>query len=192
AASSAMALRLVLGCVHQQVAKGICSSIVRRSYCNEKVFKSLLSDTRVASPFADPSRTSFDEEADKERRRKRLERNTRIGGVIVFGSTVAGFVAFCLYYGGYSFHTCIMGPGGQGVVRSALRQLAEEDEGGTERAGGLEEASKHSHKADPPKTHKEVAKLAKKAVDPVELNAMRLETLYLTSGQGHIWHRSIE
>ncbi|KAK6028759.1 NLI interacting factor-like phosphatase [Ostertagia ostertagi] len=172
-----MALRLALGCVHQQVAKGICSSIVRRSYCNEKVFKSLLSDTRIASPFADPSRTvkspstayfsvpreapggdsreslkgtqssvqndketevkgkseklsaieelnllkeelaktaakassgggskgssdePFDEEADKERRRKRLERNTRIGGVIVFGSAVAGFVAFCLYYG---------------------------------------------------------------------------------------------
>ncbi|PIO76309.1 NLI interacting factor-like phosphatase [Teladorsagia circumcincta] len=42
---------------------------------------------------------SFDEDADKERRRKRLERNTRIGGVIVFGSTVAGFVVFCLYYG---------------------------------------------------------------------------------------------
>uniref|UniRef100_A0A183GDD3 Mitochondrial import inner membrane translocase subunit TIM50 n=1 Tax=Heligmosomoides polygyrus TaxID=6339 RepID=A0A183GDD3_HELPZ len=34
-----------------------------------------------------------------EKRRKRLERNTRIGGVIVFGSGLAGFVAFCLYYG---------------------------------------------------------------------------------------------
>ncbi|XGW02818.1 hypothetical protein V3C99_014668 [Haemonchus contortus] len=184
-----MALRLALECIHQNIATRICSSVVRRSYCNERVFKSLLSDTGVASPFADPSRTMktslashnvtysvprkefgsdsketprttqmstkvsetkeskqpekqevedekpgklsaieelnllkeelektadksdsgggskgpidepFDEEADKERRRKRLERNTRIGGAIVFGGTVASFVAFCLYYG---------------------------------------------------------------------------------------------
>ncbi|KAK5984611.1 Mitochondrial import inner membrane translocase subunit TIM50 [Trichostrongylus colubriformis] len=184
-----MALRLALDCVHRQVTNRICSSIVRRPYCNEKVFKSLLSDAKVASPFADPSRTVkspmtapntayfsvpredsddirpkiperirtsvpnlgvkdlkteekatktedkkmvLDEQPKKlsaveelnllkgelektaeksdagggskgasgeERRRKRLERNTRIGGAIVFGSTVAGFVAFCLYYG---------------------------------------------------------------------------------------------
>ncbi|VDM53962.1 unnamed protein product [Angiostrongylus costaricensis] len=42
---------------------------------------------------------SFDDEAEKEKRRKRLERNTRIGGAIVLGSSVIGFVAFCLYYG---------------------------------------------------------------------------------------------
>ncbi|CAJ0591893.1 unnamed protein product [Cylicocyclus nassatus] len=42
---------------------------------------------------------TFDEDAEKEKRRKRLERNTRIGGIILFGSSVAGLVAFCLYYG---------------------------------------------------------------------------------------------
>ncbi|VDM70362.1 unnamed protein product [Strongylus vulgaris] len=42
---------------------------------------------------------TFDEDADKERRRKRLERNTRIGGIILLGGSVAGLVAFCLYYG---------------------------------------------------------------------------------------------
>ncbi|KAL6741075.1 hypothetical protein Aduo_014368 [Ancylostoma duodenale] len=190
-----MAFRLVLDCVQQQVSRRICSTVIRRTYCNEKVFKSLLADTRVASPFADPSKTiaspavvdtvkhfsvareaptddrdiesskakterppdpkpsettkevpkepkkpvvkeeperlsaieelnllketlskgddqsnsggskgsgdehTFDEEAEKEKRRKRLERNTRIGGFVLFGSTVAGLVSFCLYYG---------------------------------------------------------------------------------------------
>ncbi|RCN40373.1 hypothetical protein ANCCAN_13695 [Ancylostoma caninum] len=189
-----MAFRLVLDCVQQQVSRRICSTVIRRTYCNEKVFKSLLADTRVASPFADPSKTiaspvvvdtvkhfsvareaptddcdiksskakterppdpkpsettkevpkepkkpvvkeeperlsaieelnllketlskgddqsdsggskgsgdehTFDEEAEKEKRRKRLERNTRIGGFVLFGSTVAGLVSFCLYY----------------------------------------------------------------------------------------------
>ncbi|KAK6754543.1 hypothetical protein RB195_013501 [Necator americanus] len=190
-----MAFRLVLDCLQQQVSRRICSTIVRRTYCNEKTFKSLLADTRVVSPFADPSRSTvvpavtngakyfsvaqeqpnkdhesaekrkdlarpsvsksepvvekgkeepkkstkpdeagrlsaieelnllketlskaeqqsesggskgaddehtFDEEAEKERRRKRLERNTRIGGAILFGSSIAGLVTFCLYYG---------------------------------------------------------------------------------------------
>ncbi|VDL73393.1 unnamed protein product [Nippostrongylus brasiliensis] len=185
-----MALRLALGCIHRNVSKPIRSIAVRR-YCNEKEFKSLLTDTGVVSPFADPSRTisrpaslsavnyfsvprestskdepelvkqaevskhrpppqkskeaeeiketvkpekesdklsaieelsllkeklgtieeksdggsqgssydTFDEEAEKEKRRKRLERNTRIGGVIVFGSGLAALVSFCLYYG---------------------------------------------------------------------------------------------
>uniref|UniRef100_A0A1I7XLV4 Mitochondrial import inner membrane translocase subunit TIM50 n=1 Tax=Heterorhabditis bacteriophora TaxID=37862 RepID=A0A1I7XLV4_HETBA len=39
------------------------------------------------------------EDVEKMKRRKRMERNTRIGGIIVVGGTLAGLVAFCLYYG---------------------------------------------------------------------------------------------
>ncbi|VDN21560.1 unnamed protein product [Cylicostephanus goldi] len=215
-----MALRLILDTLPKQVSRRWCNAAIIRTYSNEKPFKSLLSDHRVASPFADPARTrtrplaadnlkyfsiaqedplkdkedalkkaksesppnttskpveevkpetskeqqeeaerlsaieelrllkealeeekksvsgsdgpkgagdevslsfmslselpqfprgetppfsswqhTFDEDAEKEKRRKRLERNTRIGGIILFGSSVAGLVAFCLYYG---------------------------------------------------------------------------------------------
>ncbi|GMT11544.1 hypothetical protein PFISCL1PPCAC_2841, partial [Pristionchus fissidentatus] len=40
-----------------------------------------------------------DTASDEEKKRQRTTRNTKIGGFFVFGSTVVGFVAFCLYYG---------------------------------------------------------------------------------------------
>ncbi|CAI2354344.1 unnamed protein product [Caenorhabditis sp. 36 PRJEB53466] len=34
-----------------------------------------------------------------EARRKRMERNTRIGGYVILGGSIVGFISFCLYYG---------------------------------------------------------------------------------------------
>ncbi|KAF1749908.1 hypothetical protein GCK72_016453 [Caenorhabditis remanei] len=34
-----------------------------------------------------------------EARRKRMERNTRIGGYVVLGGSIIGFISFCFYYG---------------------------------------------------------------------------------------------
>ncbi|KAJ1372660.1 Mitochondrial import inner membrane translocase subunit TIM50 [Parelaphostrongylus tenuis] len=188
-----VALRLVFDCVHQQFNARLYSMVLRRSYCNEKVFKSLLTASQVASPFADPARLaskkaaglngaicfslpleasaeseqtaqiksttvtrsssedrvdkdakenqrptlqlekklsaieelsllkdhlgkveersesggtakaineSFDDEAEKERASQTFWNEIlALVGAIVFGSSVIGFVAFCLYYG---------------------------------------------------------------------------------------------
>lgn len=34
-----------------------------------------------------------------EARRKRMERNTRIGAYVLFGGSIIGFISFCFYYG---------------------------------------------------------------------------------------------
>ncbi|CAJ0591894.1 unnamed protein product [Cylicocyclus nassatus] len=188
-----MALRLILDILPKQVSRRWCNAAIIRTYSNEKPFKSLLAEHRVASPFAHPTYTkmrplaadslkylsvtqsdpskrkddalkkaksesfpmstsksmeevkpepnkeqqeserlsaieelgllkgalaqgsksssgsegpkgtsderTFDEDAEKEKRCKRLERNTRIRRIILFGSSVAGLVAFCSYYG---------------------------------------------------------------------------------------------
>ncbi|PAV71961.1 hypothetical protein WR25_16662 isoform C [Diploscapter pachys] len=68
----------------------------------EKVVQTAAASTSSSSN-SDGGGFTIDEEsareAEKEKRRLRLERNTRIGGYVLMGSTVVGFIFFCGYYG---------------------------------------------------------------------------------------------
>ncbi|CAI4227231.1 unnamed protein product [Auanema sp. JU1783] len=45
------------------------------------------------------SQEDFDHQAEAEKRRKRMERNTKITGAVFLGGSVIGFITFCFYYG---------------------------------------------------------------------------------------------
>ncbi|PIC27027.1 hypothetical protein B9Z55_019411 [Caenorhabditis nigoni] len=59
----------------------------------------------AASKTSAPSGSSGDNNdqpgnaEEVEARRKRMERNTRIGGYVLLGGSVIGFISFCFYYG---------------------------------------------------------------------------------------------
>lgn len=60
----------------------------------------ITSKTSAFKRFKDNYGLSIDESAsDEEKKRQKTTRNTKLGAFFVFGSSIVGLVAFCLYYG---------------------------------------------------------------------------------------------
>uniref|UniRef100_A0A8R1HJT8 Mitochondrial import inner membrane translocase subunit TIM50 n=1 Tax=Caenorhabditis japonica TaxID=281687 RepID=A0A8R1HJT8_CAEJA len=54
---------------------------------------------KTTSGSSDDNNDQPGNQEEVEARRKRMERNTRIGGYVLFGGSIVGFISFCLYYG---------------------------------------------------------------------------------------------
>ncbi|CAL2045061.1 unnamed protein product [Caenorhabditis brenneri] len=64
-----------------------------------KLEEAAASKSSSSSSSGDDNSDNSTNSDEAEARRKRMERNTRIGGYVLLGGSIVGFISFCFYYG---------------------------------------------------------------------------------------------